>query len=146
VLTATGWDGEWRLWKLPEGIPVSHGTVEGYPLIAALSPDGKYLAVSEGNYDHVELWALEPSAQRVAFLRGHKGPVRSLEFSTDGKWLVTASDDGTARVWEVATLRLVSVLDTHIGYLTVAAFSRDGERVITQGTANSAWIWQVGSQ
>ena len=33
-------------------------------------------------------------------LRGHDGEVRSAAFSPDGTRIVTASEDGTARIWE----------------------------------------------
>jgi WD40 repeat protein len=36
-------------------------------------------------------------------LRGHRGEVHSVVFSRDGKSLVTAGSDATARVWDLAT-------------------------------------------
>ena len=36
-------------------------------------------------------------------MRGHKSDVSDLTFSTDGTQLVTASDDGTVRVWDVTS-------------------------------------------
>jgi tetratricopeptide (TPR) repeat protein len=37
---------------------------------------------------------------------GHHAAVNYAEFSPDGRWVITASDDGTARIWEVPTLTL----------------------------------------
>jgi WD40 repeat protein len=36
----------------------------------------------------------------VAVLEGHTAEVNSAVFSRDGKWVVTASSDDTARVWK----------------------------------------------
>ncbi|MEI6428542.1 MAG: hypothetical protein WCO45_09175, partial [Pseudanabaena sp. ELA607] len=36
----------------------------------------------------------------IAELKGHTGGVSSANFSADGSKIVTASDDGTARVWK----------------------------------------------
>ena len=38
-----------------------------------------------------------------AVLRGHEGPVNSAVFSPDGAKVVTASEDGTARLWDAAS-------------------------------------------
>ncbi len=40
----------------------------------------------------------------LAVLRGHIGRVSSVEFGPDGRWLVSASWDGTARVWDLGEL------------------------------------------
>jgi hypothetical protein len=43
------------------------------------------------------------AAASCSELRGHAGPVWSAQFSPDGKTAITASDDGTARLWNVAS-------------------------------------------
>ena len=52
----------------------------------------------------VWLWNWQ-SSQVVATLKGHAGRLTALQFSPDGKRLVTASLDGTAKLWGVGTTR-----------------------------------------
>lgn len=33
-------------------------------------------------------------------LDGHSGNVTSLQYSAQGKWIVTGSEDGTVKVWD----------------------------------------------
>ena len=46
-------------------------------------------------------------------LRGHEGYVSPAAFSPDGSRIVTASNDKTARVWDVATAKEIAVLRGH---------------------------------
>src|SRR5689334_15936863 len=53
----------------------------------------------------------EGALARLGTLRWrHGGPVYFTGFSADGKQLVTASMDGSVRVWEVATGKLLNTL------------------------------------
>jgi WD40 repeat protein len=64
-------------------------------------------------------------------------------FSPDGKLVVTASFDHTARVWDVATTKPVSSPLVHDGHVIHVSFSTDGRRIVTSSFGGSAWIWNV---
>ena len=56
----------------------------------------------------------------------------SAAFSPDGKRIVTASDDKTARVWEAATGKSIGdPLEAMKDAVLSAAFSPDGKRIVT---------------
>ena len=79
------------------------------------SPDGRYLAIG-GRIVDAHLWDFEaalahgPLGQRRV-LTGHTADVRNLVFDPTGQWLASASSDGTSRIWETRTGRLVGVTD-----------------------------------
>ncbi len=56
--------------------------------------------------------------------------VPSVAFSPDGKYVVSGSDDGTARVWEAASGKEIARM-THDDYVTTVAFSPDGKYVVS---------------
>jgi WD40 repeat protein len=68
--------------------------------------------------------------------------VLSAAFSPDGTRVVTASEDNTARVWDAATGKLLTLLQ-HQGGVLSAAFSPDGTRVVTASADNSARAWET---
>ena len=69
--------------------------------------------------------------------------VRSASFSPDGKRVVTASSDKTARVWDADTGKPVGEPMTHGEAVLSASFSPDGKRVVTASEDKTARVWNV---
>ena len=69
----------------------------------------------------------------------------SAAFSGDGKRVVTASADNTARIWDAESGKEIAVLKGHTDRVRSAAFSRDGKRVVTASEDNTARIWDAES-
>jgi hypothetical protein len=65
---------------------------------------------------------------RVA-LRGHTGGVVSAQFSANGKTMLTASLDKTARLWDVASAKELRALRGHADRVVNAQFSADERRL-----------------
>ncbi|RKH07096.1 nSTAND1 domain-containing NTPase [Corallococcus carmarthensis] len=142
LLTAS-LDGTARLWP-------SDGSVEGRRVLvaqrepffgAAFSPDGLWVAL-----------ASSPRATRILRvdgtraplpLEGHGDQVRSVAFSADGRRLITASQDGTARIWS-AEGRLLATLYGHDDWVLSAAFHpKAADQVLTSSQDGTARIWTV---
>ena len=71
----------------------------------------------------------------------HTGDVISAAFSPDGKRIVTASWDQTARIWNANTGELIHTLAGHTAWVGSAAFSPDGNRIVTASADGTARIW-----
>src|SRR5262249_45936787 len=83
---------------------------------------------------------------RLGQLWFHDGAVTDVTFSPDGRWVLTASDDHTARVWDAATgkPRFDAPLRRGAAVLR-ASFSTDGDRVVTAGADGTARVWDADS-
>lgn len=70
----------------------------------AFNPEGQWLAAA-GSFprdprdDNARIWDVG-TGQLVHTLTGHSFTVNDVQFSPDGRWLVTGSADGTARIWD----------------------------------------------
>jgi len=78
-------------------------------------------------------------------LAGHTDSVRSAAFNYDGTRIVTASEDGTARIWDAKTGKEQLRLEGGSEAMTEASFSRDGLRVVTASRDNTARVWDAMS-
>src|SRR5208337_1870916 len=68
--------------------------------------------------------------------------------SPDGRRVVTALaeyPDFTARVWDAATGRELTVLKGHEGSVCSASFSPDGTRIVTASLDKTARIWDAAT-
>ena len=61
----------------------------------------------------------------------HSGFLHAASFSPDGRRIVTASWDKTARVWDAESGKPVGEPMRHEDMVTAASFSPDGQRIVT---------------
>ncbi|WP_462321228.1 nSTAND1 domain-containing NTPase [Halochromatium sp.] len=120
----------------------------------ALSPDGSQVAIA-GEADrsavlNLDLSTLQstdedakpdPGCGPIRYLAGHSGRVYSIAFAPDGKQIVTASLDKTARLWG-ARGDAIAILAGHQDRIYRAEFSPDGDWILTGSRDGSIRIWK----
>lgn len=95
-----------KIWDATTG-QVKHDLTAQYKMYiggAAFSPDGKQLALAQGNEGGGKLFLLESdTGKKVREFAGHNpGGAHDVRFSADGKFLLSCGRDTVVRVWNVA--------------------------------------------
>ena len=77
--------------------------MDGYVRAVAFSPDGKTLALSRYAYMIEDnLLLVDTTTWKIkGKLAGHPQAINALVYSTDGRFLISGSDDGSAVVWDM---------------------------------------------
>lgn len=116
-------------------------------LVASGGRDQRILLWNPKDVPMVDLGALvddvSVSPPDYHVLEGHTDAVRSLQFSDDGRLLVSSGDDNTVRVWDVKSRRLVKTLRGHGGRVPACAFLPGGDFVLSVGHDRLAILWNL---
>jgi WD40 repeat protein/serine/threonine protein kinase len=84
------------------------------------------------------LWGLCRDGSRHT-LRGHTGEVKAVAFSGDGRTLATCGDDGSVRLWNLASRRYVKLLAWRAQSVK---FAPDGKTLaIIEGLSRAVRLW-----
>jgi WD40 repeat protein len=104
------------------------------------APNKAFFAVAHDEL--VSLWSAA-SCRPVMEFKGHSSIVYSVDFSPDGKRLLTGSNDNTARIWDLATGHSIAVLRGHTGAVQRALFDPLAQRAATVSDDYSIRIWRA---
>jgi eukaryotic-like serine/threonine-protein kinase len=111
-------------------------------LCVALSPDNERILTASAS-GRSQIWApvLTKSDGTDTLGRAHNDIVAQAAFSSDGSRIVTASFDKTAKVWDMASQKLLVVFREHTNEVIKADFSPDGRRVVSVDSRGVSRVW-----
>jgi len=149
VAAGNNFDGV-QVWDVETGrrLP-AYMLILGKPVKSLVySPNGQTIAIALDSPDNMADLLAAPTGDVLLSFVGHTDKVSSVAFSPDGLFLLTGSWDGTARLWNVATGRLLRTFApiAHNGlHVLSVAFSPDGKTVLTGSADNTARVWSVAT-
>ena len=125
---------------------------------AAFSPSGR-LAVTADSKGAVKIWNVDERnadghqvVWKIPAAHGEAGSTHAVHSAVFGprpadgdRYLLTAGDDGTARLWRLGDgpPRLLSTLSGRTEAVRQAVFSRDGNQIATASADGTAQIWDA---
>ena len=152
-------DGFVRVWRVADGKLLGQWKTPNGANTALLSEDGQsvYSGGTDGvihqwvisaTFDTDPLFALKPNQARPAVqsakqLAGHSKPITSLaNVPQKPNMIVSSSEDGSTRIWDVAAAKQLHQLD-HGSAVTSVAVKQDGQQVASAGVNGVVKLWNT---
>ncbi len=120
-----------RIIKLAYGVSMARFNNDGTKIVAALKNE---VAV---------VWDID-SEEETLDLDGHTYLSYNFNFNKDSKRMVSATDDGIARIWDDNS-KITNILIGHTEAVNSAEFSNDGKWVITSSNDRTIKIWDANN-
>lgn len=143
ILVTAGYDHTIRFWEALSGIcsrTIQHPDSQVNKL--CISPDKRFLAA--GGHQHVKLYdinSLVPHA--VHSFEGHTNNITSIGFNSDGKWMVTGSEDGTLKIWDTRAPLVQRTYD-HKAPVNDVIIHPTGNQLVSCDQNGSIKLWNIG--
>ncbi len=112
----------------------------------SFSPDGKRF-VSCGEWPEgdktLRIWDVEKGTEILKI--EHPGQAAMAIFSPNGKFIVSASEDSNAYLWDATSGEKIRTFKGHTAGLNGLAFNADGSQLLTSGVDKTARLWDTAT-
>ncbi|KAF8835300.1 WD40 repeat-like protein [Paxillus ammoniavirescens] len=109
------------------------------------SPDSRQL-ISACDDGQICFWSAPTGTQLGSPLQAHLDEINCMAISPSGSLLASASNDNTARLWNIVTRQPFGRVLHHGDEVATVAFSPNGQFVATGGRENIIFLWDISQE
>lgn len=142
-IVSGSWDGSLRIWETNTGKQLKYiRTPDASPYCVNFTPNDLYVLSGDLNHE-LKLWEID-AGEEFRNIIGHTDIVSDACFSSDGKQMITASHDGTVKVWDLLSGMLLNKL-THRSGVYSLAYHPKGKYIASGCNDRTIQLWDVTS-
>jgi len=148
-LVAAGDDsGSISLWNSETGQPAREPLDTSTTLAVSIgfSPEGSYVAACGFSDDCGDSFVQTldiSTGEKVLNLSGHTDGVRSVAYSSNGRFIATGSDDRTVRLWDAAIGTPIATLSGHSAWARSVTFTPNCQSIVSGSSDKTIRIWTL---
>jgi WD40 repeat protein len=108
----------------------------------AFDIDSKMIAINSDKYKNsIDIHNIN-NGNLVTVLKGHVDKINDVDFSVDGKNIISGSTDSTIKIWSIDG-RILQTLKGHHGSVANVVFSHNGKTIASVSTDKTIKIWSA---
>jgi len=155
LVISGSYDRTLKVWNLETGKElftlIGHRSVVNTVVV---TPDGK--RVISGSWDKtLKVWDIDTGKgvfrfiknfiprQELFSLDGHSHSVEAVAVTSDGNRIISASRDGTLKVWSLSTKKEIFPLIGHSESVNAVTVTADGKRIISGSDDETVKVWNL---
>jgi len=142
-VAASSWDARLITWDLSTGKSINFFDFENNSALNILwSQNDLYLFAGQGK--DLKMYELDSKVAVRDFV-GHSDVISSLRVSADGQKILSASWDGSIRIWNISTGLMEKKFIGHRGAAHIAIFGNDGKTIFSAGADRQIRVWDIAT-
>lgn len=137
------WEKRNSSWEIARSI-YSSKNEEIYAM--AISPDEKNIAIAGNTFNkrlnyYIKIYSLA-TGKIKQIIKAHQNVINSLNYSNDGKLLLSSSFDKNIKIWSTKTWNLLKVLKGHTAPVQYATFNNNSDEIISGSLNGEVFLWK----
>ena len=89
------------------------------------------------------MWNPFKNTKAVTRMTGHQQAINHVQFSPDGRFIISASFDKSLRLWDGYNGKYMSVFRGHVGPVYMIAFSPDSRLLVSGSKDSTMKVWDI---
>ncbi|KAH3665460.1 hypothetical protein OGAPHI_003644 [Ogataea philodendri] len=136
-------NGEFRLYDLPSFTMVQQLSM-GFNAVNTISVNstGEWIAFGSKKLGQLLVYEWQ-SESYILKQQGHFDAMNCLAYSPDGGRIVTASDDGKIKIWDVVSGFCLATFEEHISAVTQVVFAKKGQVMFSSSLDGTVRAWDL---
>ena len=136
-------NGEFRLYDLPEFNMIQQLSMgQNAVNTVNINKTGEWLAFGSSKLGQLLVYEWQ-SESYILKQQGHFDSMNALCYSPDGSRIVTASDDGKIKIWDVASGFCLMTFQEHTSSVTAVQFAKKGQVLFSSSLDGTIRAWDL---
>lgn len=136
-------NGEFRLYEMPSFTLIQQLSMgsNGVSTIT-VNPSGEWIAFGSQSMGQLLVYEWQ-SESYILRQQGHFDSMNALAYSPDGSRIVTASEDGKIKIWDIVSGFCLATFDEHQSSVTGVAFAKRGQVMFSSSLDGTVRAWDL---
>lgn len=136
-------NGEFRLYEMPSFTLIQQLSMgsNGVSTIS-INSTGEWIAFGSKNLGQLLVYEWQ-SESYILRQQGHFDSMNALAYSPDGSRIVTASDDGKIKIWDIVSGFCLATFDEHQSSVTGVVFAKKGQVMFSSSLDGTVRAWDL---